>query len=170
VLNVTDSYPVELLFPIREGRTKRQLGKKNRDKGRWSIGVKLCWVVNTYGRVVGWSWLTMNRADQDFNPLFSLLDEVGVVFSDMGFRCAGGIPTNLKLCLKGTYNDQMMIETIWSMLTVVCHTKKLFHRLAAYLEAHLAYLAAMFNTLLTLFHQLHPDADPFQLSIAEFSL
>jgi len=28
----------------------------------------------------------------------------------------------------------------------------------------------MFNVLLTLFHHLHPDADPFQMSIAEFSL
>ena len=45
----------------------------------------------------------MNRSDQDFNPLFGLLNEVGVVFSDMGFRCASGIPANLKLCLKGTY-------------------------------------------------------------------
>lgn len=26
------------------------------------------------------------------------------------------------------------------------------------------------NVLLALFHQLHPDADPFQMSIAEFSL
>jgi hypothetical protein len=31
-------------------------------------------------------------------------------------------------------------------------------------------MAAMFNILTTLFRQLHPDADPYQLSIAEFSL
>ena len=28
----------------------------------------------------------------------------------------------------------------------------------------------MYTVLLTLFHQVHPDADPFQMSIAEFSL
>ena len=56
------------------------------------------------------------------------------------------------------------------MLTVVCKAKKMHHRVQAYLEARLAYMAAMFNVLLDLFHQLHPDADPYQLSIAEFSL
>jgi hypothetical protein len=34
----------------------------------------------------------------------------------------------------------------------------------------LAYVAAMFNILLELFHRLHPEADPFKMSIAEFSL
>jgi hypothetical protein len=34
----------------------------------------------------------------------------------------------------------------------------------------LAAVVAMFNLLLALFHQLHPDADPTQMSIAEFSL
>lgn len=62
LLNVIDS------FPIRQGRSKRQIGKKNRDKGRWSIGIKLCWILNTLGQVVGWHWLTMNCLDQDFLP------------------------------------------------------------------------------------------------------
>ena len=39
---VVDSYPIELLFPIRQGRSERQVGKKGRDKGRWSIGIKFC--------------------------------------------------------------------------------------------------------------------------------
>jgi hypothetical protein len=34
----------------------------------------------------------------------------------------------------------------------------------------LAYATAMFNTLLTLFHQLHPNESAFKMSIAEFSL
>lgn len=63
---VTDSYPIELIFPIRQGRSEQQMGQKNKDKGHWSIGVKLCWLVNTYGRVVGWQWATMNCPDQDF--------------------------------------------------------------------------------------------------------
>ncbi len=33
LLNVVDSFPIELLFPIREGRSKQQIGKKSRDKG-----------------------------------------------------------------------------------------------------------------------------------------
>lgn len=170
VLTVMDSYPIELLFPIREGRSKQQIGKKNKDKGRWSIGIKLCWLVNTFGQVVGWRWQPMNQPDQDFHPLVETVQEDSIVLADMGFRCKDGIPINLKLCPKGTWNDRMVIETIFSMLTVVCHAKKMHHRTVVYLEARLAYLAAMFNVLLTLFHQLHPKADKFQLSIAEFSL
>src|SRR5579864_3805900 len=33
-LNVVDSYPIELIFPIRAGRSKQQLGTKSKDKGR----------------------------------------------------------------------------------------------------------------------------------------
>jgi len=34
VLKVADRYPIELIFPIREGRSDQQFGQKNRDKGR----------------------------------------------------------------------------------------------------------------------------------------
>jgi hypothetical protein len=143
---------------------------KNKDKGRWSIGIKLGWLVNTFGQVVGWQWATMNRPDEDFHPLLALYQHDSIVLADLGFRCQAGIPANLKLCPKGTWNDRMVIETIFSMLTVICKAKKMHHRLQAYLDACLAYTAAMFNVLLHLFHHLHPDADPYQLSIAEFSL
>jgi hypothetical protein len=169
LLNVIDSFPIELLFPIRAGRSKRQIGTKNRDKGRWAIGLKLCWILNRMGQVVGWHWLPMNHSDQDFLSLVDLLLEDGVVFSDLGFRCKGGLPDNLKLCLKGTWNDRMWIETTFSLLTVVCHAKHMFHRTAHHLQARLAYTAAMFNVLIGLARQLHPD-DPFLTSIAEFSL
>jgi hypothetical protein len=46
----------------------------------------------------------------------------------------------------------------------------MFHRVAAHHEARLAYLAAMFTDLLSLFHQLHPEAGDFKVSIAKFSL
>jgi hypothetical protein len=167
---VVDSFPIELLFPIRAGRSERQIGKKNKDKGRWSIGLKLCWILNDLGRVVGWKWLPMNAHDQAFNPEIEKLNGQTITLSDLGFRCAKGIPDNLKLCSKGTWNERMLIETAFSLLTVVCQMKKIYHRVAAYIEARMAYTAAMFNVLLALFHQLHPDAPSHQLSIAEFSL
>jgi hypothetical protein len=167
---VTDSYPIELIFPIRQGRSDQQMGRKNKDKGRWSIGVKLCWLVNTYGRVVGWQWATMNSPDQDFYELINDPHETSIVLADLGFRSKDGVPDNLKLCPKGTWNERMAIETIFSMLTVICKAKKMHHRVQAYLEARLTYLAAMFNVLLDLFHLLHPETDPYKLSIAEFSL
>lgn len=169
LLNVVDSFPIELLFPIREGRSKQQLGKKNRDKGRWSIGIKLCWIINRLGQVVGWHWLTMNQSDQAFLPLLDLLREDGVVLADLGFRCKDGTPSNLKLRLKGTWYDRMDIETVYSLLTTVCHAKKMFHRTAHHLLARLAYTAAMFNVLIALDRQFHPE-HAFTLSIAQFSL
>jgi hypothetical protein len=133
------------------------------------IGVKLGWILNTLGQVVGWHWLTMNCTDQDFLPLVALVKEDGLVLSDLGFRCNVGLPDNLKLCLKGTWNDRMMIETTFSLLTVICQAKKMFDRTVAHLEARLAYTAAMFNVLIGLDRHLHPDR-AFKLSIADFSL
>lgn len=112
----------------------------------------------------------MNCPDQDFHPLIEQFSDDSIVLADLGFRCKEGIPANLKLCPKGTWNDRMVVETVFSMLTVICNAKKIYHRVARHVEAHLAYLAAMFNACLALFHQLHPEAAPFKLSIAEFSL
>ncbi len=170
LLLVMDSYPIELLFPIREGRSPQQVGKKGKDKGRWTIGVRLCWQLDVYGRVVEWAWAPLNVPDKTFNGLVGCLDSQSLVFTDLGFRDANGVPDNLVLCEKGTYNDRMIVETAFSMVTVVCHLKKITRRIDDYIEAHLAYVAAMFNTLLALFHQLHPKEKAFKMSIAEFSL
>jgi hypothetical protein len=81
-----------------------------------------------------------------------------------------GFPDNLKLCEKGTWNERMCVATALSMVTVSCDLNRLHHRLASAMQARLAAAVAMFNLLLTLFHQLHPAADATQMSIAEFSL
>jgi len=170
VFTVGDSYPIELLFPIRQGRSKQQIGKKGRDKGRWMIGFRLWWLLDTYGRVVEWYWLALDHPDHDFNPLTATFDDLTIALHDWGFRDARGLPNNIKICKKGSWNERMVVETSFSMLTVVCNAKKCFHRVATYIWSHCAYLAAMFNVLSTLFHQLHPDQSPFKMSIAEFSL
>ena len=167
---IADSFPIELLFPIREGRSEQQIGGKSKDKGRWSIGIKLLWIINDVGRVVGWKWLPMNTHDQHFNDEIEKLDGKTITLSDLGFRCAEGIPDNLKLCEKNSWNERMLIETAFSLLTGVCNMKKIFHRVAEYIEARLAYTAAMFNILLDLYHKLHPDEPAHKMSIAEFSL
>jgi hypothetical protein len=56
------------------------------------------------------------------------------------------------------------------LVTVICKLKKIHHRLAVYIQARLAFVAAMFNVLMDLFRRIHPDADPYKMSIAEFSL
>jgi hypothetical protein len=47
-----------------------------------------------------------------------------IVLSDTGFHAAEGDPTNLKLCPRGEWQDRMLVETVLSMLTLVCHLKK----------------------------------------------
>ncbi len=64
----------------------------------------------------------------------------------------------------------MFIETALSMVTIICDLKRIRHRLTAYIQAHLAYVSGLFNILLELFHLVHPDANPYQMSIAECSL
>jgi hypothetical protein len=64
----------------------------------------------------------------------------------------------------------MCVETTLSMVTIVCDLKRIRNPLAEYIQARLAYVCAMINVLLSLFHQLHPDADSFKMTIAEFTL
>ena len=167
---VIDSYPIELIFPIREGRSKKQVGKKGKDKGRWSVGIKLCWLLNDFGRIVAWGWNTMNVSDKAFNPLAEPLSRRSIVLADFGFRDQNGIPKNMQICKKGTWNQRMYIETAFSMVTVIADLKRIRHRVATYMEARLAYVTVMFNVLLKLFAQLHPEEEPYKMSIAQFSL
>ena len=167
---VVDSYPIELIFPIREGRSPQQVGGKSKDKGRWTVGVRLCWILNDYGQVVDWAAAPLNTADKNFHPMIAQLEERSIVLADLGFRSVDDLPTNLKLCPKGTWNERMVVETALSMVTVICDLKRIHNRASFYIQAHLACATALFNVLLALFHQLNPTADPFQMSIAEFSL
>ena len=47
-----------------------------------------------------------------------------IVLSDTGCHAAEGDPANLKLCQRGEWQDRMLVETVLSMLTLVCHLKK----------------------------------------------
>ena len=170
ILNVADTLPVELLFPLRAGRSDQQLGAKSLDKGRWSVGVKMGWILNQHNEVCGWIWDRMNVHDNQFLDFLGNYHDEGIILTDYGFRCAAGIPDNVKLCAKGTWNDRMSIETAASVVTVLSQAKKIFHRKAAYVEARFAYLAAMFNVLRTLYQQLYPDEPKSKISLAQFSL
>ncbi len=93
-----------------------------------------------------------------------------IVLSDTGFHAAEGDPRNLKLCQRGEWEDRMLVETMLSMLTLVCHFKRVMHRVWAYFQARLAFTMAAFNVLVQ-WHGFQPSASGFvPLSIAEFSL
>lgn len=68
------------------------------------------------------------------------------------------------------WNERMCVETALSLVTVICDLKRIRHRLAVYIQTRLAFVSAMFNILMDLFHSIHPDANPYKMSIAEFSL
>ncbi len=170
VLGVADSYGIELIHPWREGRTPAQIGTKGMSNHRWIVGGKLAFVLNQWGLVSAWECGTANVHDQTFPPLVARFVEEMIVLTDSGFHAAAGDPANMKVCHKGEGNVRMMVETVLSMLTVVCHCKHMRHRLWASFQAHLAAAMALFN-LLAAWHGLTPDkAGRIHLSIAEFSL
>jgi hypothetical protein len=170
VLGVIDTYGIELIHPIREGRNPQQIGRKGLSNHRWIVGGKLCLLVNQYGLVVGWDCATANVADNTFQWLIQQFDGRMIVLSDTGFHATEGDPSNLKLCQRGEWQDRMLVETVLSMLTLVCHLKKVRHRGWAYFHARLAFTMAAFNVLVQ-WHGLQPTASGFvPLSMAEFSL
>src|SRR5215813_2751298 len=170
VLGVIDTYGIELIHPMREGRSPRQIGRKGLSNHRWIIGGKLCLLLNQYGLVVGWACDTANVPDNTFQWLIQQVDGRMIVLSDTGFHAAEGDPANLKLCQRGEWEDRMLVETVLSMLTLVCHLKKVMHRGWVYFQARLAFTMAAFNVLVQ-WYGLPPNASGFvPLSIAEFSL
>jgi hypothetical protein len=170
VLGVIDTDGIELIHPIREGRSPQQIGRKGLSNHRWIVGGKLCLLLNQWGLIVGWACATANVADNTFQWLIRQVEEQMIVLSDTAFHATEGDPANLKLCQRGAWEDRMLVETVLAMLTVVLHFKKVMHRVWASFQARLACTMAAFNVLVQ-WHGLRPNASGFvPLSIAEFSL
>jgi hypothetical protein len=170
VLGVIDPYGIELIHSIREGRSPQQIGRKGLSNHRWIVGGKLCLLLNQYGLVVGWACGTAHAADNTFQWLMQQVDGRMIVLSDTGCQAAEGAPSNLKLCQRGEWEDRMLVETVLSRLTLVCHLKKVMHHVWAYFHARLAFTMAAFNVLVQ-WHGFQPNTSGFvPLSIAAFSL
>ena len=171
LLGLIDTFGIELIHPRREGRSEQQIGCKGKSNWRWIVGGKLCVLLNHLGLVVGWDCDTANVYDGTaFQSLVDRVADVMLVFSDTGFDKQDWHPTNLKTCKRGEWNTRMLVETMLSMLTTVCHCKRVAHRAWSYFESRLGYTMALFNILVQ-WHGLQPDDDGFvHLSIAEFSL
>jgi len=74
VLGVIDTYGIELIHPMREGRSPQQIGRKGVSNHRWIVGGKLCLVLNQWGLVVGWACATAHVADNTFQWLIQQFD------------------------------------------------------------------------------------------------
>jgi hypothetical protein len=171
VLGVIDTYGIELLHPIREGRSQRQIGKKGKSNHRWIVGGKLGLVLNKFGLVVDWDCDTANVYDGSaFQQLVDQQAEQMIIFADSGFEKQDWQPTNLYICEKGEWNVRMLIETVLSMLTYICDFKRLRHKVWQFFKTRVGFTMALFNILVQ-WHGLVPDENGFvPLSIAEFSL
>jgi hypothetical protein len=55
VLGVIATYGIELIHPMREGRSPQQIGRKGLSNHRWMVGGKFCLLLNQWGLVVGWA-------------------------------------------------------------------------------------------------------------------
>jgi len=124
VLGVIDTDGIELIHPMREGRSPQQIGRKGLSNHRWIVGDKLCLVLNQWRLIVAWECATANVADNTFQWLIRQFEERMVLLSDTGFHAAEGDPSNLKVCQRGEWQDRMLVETVLSMLTLVSHFKR----------------------------------------------
>ena len=129
LLSVIDSYGIELIHPVREGRSEQQIGTKGLSNHRWIVGGKLCSLLNHLGMISAWDCATANVHDTHFHPLIARFEHETVVFSDHSFFSKAGNPANLKICNRYENNERMIIETVLSMLTNICHFKKVLHRI-----------------------------------------
>ena len=171
VLSVIDTYGIELIHPVREGRSAQQIGRKGKSNSRWIVGGKLCLLQNQLGLIVDWDCDTANVYDGSaFQHVVDGVAGNTAVFADVGFAKTDWHPDHLRLCHRGEWNNRMMIETTLSMLTLVCHFKKVMHRKWAYFKSRVGFTMALFNILVQWFGVYADKAGMFHLTIAEFSL
>ena len=179
LIGVIDSYGIELLHPIREGRSDKQIAKKGKSNKRWIVGGKMCYLLNHLGLIVNWNCDTANVYDGSaFQQIVDDVADEMVVFSDTGFEKKDWHPTNLRICKRGEWNVRMLVETVFSMLT--CDFKHSRHKVWDYFVTKVGFTMALsvlpllggtrFNILVQ-WHGFQPDENGFvHLSIAEFSL
>jgi len=169
-LGVLDTSGSERIDPLREGRSPQHIGRQGLANHRWIVGGKLCLWLHQDGLVVGWDGATAHVPAHTLQWLIQQVDGRRMVLSDTGFHAAAGAPANRKLGQRGEWQDRMLVETVRSMLTLVCHGKKVMHRVWTYFHARLACTMAAFQVLVQ-WHGLQPNTSGVvPLSIAAFSL
>lgn len=175
IIGVADTYGIELIHPIREGRSKKQIGRKEKKNHHWIVdcivGVKVCVVVNKFGIIFGFKLATANVYDTSFRKLIRKLKGKIIVLIDSHFHSRNENDTpNMKMCKRERWNERMVIETVFSMMTRVFNLKRISHRVWEYLRARVAFSMAAFNILAS-WGGLKVDKKGFvHLSIAQFSL
>jgi hypothetical protein len=164
--NAMDTFGIEIIRPIREGRSLQSaaVARKGKSGHRWIIGRKLCVRINDHGEIIAYDDDTANVCDQQFNALAD--DAAHLTLADSGFRCKAGIPGTLKICQRGQWNERMTIETLFSLWERICNAKRFFVRSVTAFKARVAYLIAFTNIAIQLNkqHKIKP------LTFAQYAL
>ena len=135
------------------------------------MGGKLSFLLNHLGLVVDWDCDTANVYDRSaFQHIVDGAVDEMVVFADDGFNKVNWFPSNMRLCKPGEWNDRKIVETVLSMVTVVCGFKKVMHRAWAYFKTRVGLTVALFNILVQWYGVDAQDDGLVPLFIAKFSL
>lgn len=150
ILNIMDSFGVEVIHPIREGRSQQSQGvvKKGKSNKRWIVGRKINVAINATLDISNYQDATANVCDNRFNPAYDKVN--GILFTDKGYRQKSGLPANFKICEAGKWNDRMWIERLFSLWTRICGMKHSFHRTVKGFQAKVSYLIALTNIVFQL--------------------
>src|SRR5581483_2459909 len=116
-------------FPSGKDAVRSNLARNRKRKDAGALESSCAGFSTASERLVDWDGDTMNTPDNEFHELIQQFSGRSIVLADDGFRKKGGVPENGKRCPKGCWNDRMSIETSFSLLTVICGLKRMFHRL-----------------------------------------
>jgi hypothetical protein len=169
VLGIADSYGREFIPPLREGRSPHQMGTTGNSHQRWMGGGQRCVVLHQWGLVCAWDGATANVHDAHVHPRSTPFGETMLVLTDTGVHAKTGAPVHRHVCQRGTWNGRMLVETLFALLTTVCHGTKVRQRVWGYFRARVAWTMAACN-LLAQWGLEVDDNHSLHLSIAEFSL
>ena len=116
---------------MRAGRSPAQIGKKGQRNPRWSVGGTLGFYLNQWGWIGARGWCPANVHETHLQPLIAQFDGQMMILTDTGFQAKTGDPSHLTVGPRGTWNTRMLVATVLSRLTTVCHSKKMGHRVWA---------------------------------------
>ena len=151
LFNITDSFGVEIIKPIRENRSRqsKNVSKKGQSNHRWIVGRKINVIINQKYEIISMQHETQNVCDNIFDDAIAVVK--GIVLADGNYRKKDNqTPENIKICPKGRWNERMGVERLFSLWTRVCDAKESYHRTVKGFDAKARYLCALTNILLKL--------------------
>lgn len=109
LFGVCDTFGIELIHPIREGRSERQIGGKSKSNHRWIVGAKCFVLCNGDGQIVEILAGSGRVHDTAFHCVIENVEKEMIVLADGGFHAKSDNPCNLEVCKRGNGTS------VWSL-------------------------------------------------------